>query len=143
MDLNMKLSFLLCFVVLSSCGEGVSGIEFNDFLNRVISTAGDGAVDCGQVEVGSSQLEANMCVVDSFTNKSPFRAIYLVQGIDSSVATAIAAGEDNKVYYLYFDSDPSGGARLNNGRISQIECLDAEYQGSVDVDCSELFSCAN
>ncbi len=134
--------FIVLFT-LSSCGakEYKSGIDFDDFRNKVKNTAGINAIDCGQVEISSNQLTTNTCVAESFLRQSPFFGIYKGQGTDSSVATGIAFGVDYKVHFLYFDSDPSGGGKKDNGKISQSECLNAKLGGSVDVDYYDLFSC--
>lgn len=138
-----NLIFLISLATLISCGEpdNNSGIDFNDFRNAVKSTAGNDAIDCGQVEISSSQLSANTCAADSFLKQAPFFAIYKLRGIDSSFASGIAVGKDNIVYFLFFDSDPSGGGKKNNGYISKTECKNAEYLGNADVNYYDLFSC--
>lgn len=141
----MRIVCILLFSIMTkACIQysGVSGTDFPDFRNQVSLTSGSGSLDCGQVESNGSQLEVNSCVAESFVNKISFFAIYKEQGVDSFIATGIAyVSNSNTLYFMIFDSDPSGGGRSDNGRIDQTECKGAVFQGSVDVNYFEMFSC--
>jgi len=138
-----NIKYLILLIALSSCGFylNVNGNNFEAFVNTVKTTAGNDAKDCGLVEIYASQLNANTCVANAFSQQIPFYAIYKLQGIDSSLATAIVSGTDHILYFIFFDSDPSGGGNMNNGKITTTECKNAKYLGKPNVPYSDLFSC--
>lgn len=73
--------------------------------------AGAGATDCGLVPVGGDATAADACAVEAFQGGAPFFVVYELQGIDSSVSTALAY-DGAQLISLYRDSDPSGGSNV-------------------------------
>jgi hypothetical protein len=71
--------------------------------------AGDGARDCGIVELGGDPSEVDACVVEAFEAERAFIARYQVQGTDSKVVTALASNTVGDVKLFQWDSAPCGG----------------------------------
>ncbi len=92
---------------------------FDEFIDEVKTSAGNEAIECGQVNVGESDIEANVCVSESYSNDLPFYAIYQLQGIDSFVAGAISKNENGMLILWSFDSSISGSGSSSDSRISQ------------------------
>ena len=140
----MKNFYILVLLLLLSGCEGTenkSGITMNDFINTVKSSTGENSIDCGQVEINENQFDTNNCMAEAFTNKSQFYAIYMLQGTDSLGAVGLAYAVDESLFFWYFDSDPTGGGSINNGKITKKECLNAIFSGNLNLDYYDVFSC--
>jgi len=114
--------------------------SFDDFKMEVIEATPSLSVDCGTVEIGESELDVNLCIAGAFANGQAFYAFYELQGFDSGVGEAISSDE-LKVYHWSYDSNPSGGIPASNSLITQTECNNPEFSGSVDGGHSEVFTC--
>lgn len=134
---------LILLLLLSGCevSENKSGITMNDFVNTVKSSTGENAIDCGQVEINENQFDTNACMAEAFTNNSQFYAIYMLQGTDSLGAVGLAYGVDEALFFWNFDSDPTGGGSIDNGKITKAECLNAVFSGNLDSEYYNVFSC--
>jgi len=149
MQYSNFMTLLAIFAFLSACGgsstkeAGTEGAgSFNDFRTEATAQAGTDAVECGTVEVGESQIDANSCVANAFANRETFVAFYKLQGIDSEVASAIVGNARGEVSYWLYDSNPSGGIPASPSRIDKEECKNATLSGSLDTGYENLFICA-
>jgi len=115
--------FIIATLTISGCTTGDSGIDFGDFRSAVASRAGNGAIEC------SSTDDSNQCISDSFQSAMPAYTVFEAQGVDSQGGNGIAITSSSRVFFLNFDSDPSGGGSLNNGRITTRECVNPELSG--------------
>lgn len=61
--------------------------------------------------MGGAPSTADACAVEAFQAGAPFFVVAELQGIDSSVSTAVAFDGTN-LLSLYRDSDPSGGSNV-------------------------------
>jgi hypothetical protein len=84
--------------------------------------AGTGAVNCGRVAVNGNSTATDQCVADAFSIKRAFFARYDLQGIDSLVSRLVAGTASGKVYFLLWDSDPSGGSKAPE-TVDRNECM--------------------
>lgn len=116
-------------------------ITFDEFVDEVSASSGDEAVDCGIVEIGASDVDANTCVAQAFVDGQSFFSVYELQGFDSNVGAALSGDSDGKVFRWTYDSNPSG-ATGSSSEIDTTECVDAELSGSLDSGYADVFSCA-
>jgi len=123
MQIAGYIAALITILGISSCTSGESGISFDDFRNAVAARAGSGAVECSNTD------NSNQCIADSFQAVVPAFSVFESQGIDSQGGNGIAITSDSRVFFLNFDSDPSGGGSLNNGSISTRECINPVLSG--------------
>jgi len=138
------VSFAL-FVALSACSDGGGdgdgdGETFEDFRDQVRGAAGRDADACGDVELNGSELEADTCLAQAFTNGTGAWPTVMQQGLDSFVASGTVV-RDGRVIFYGFDSDPSGGGARNNGRISTTECVGPSLSGVVGDPQTGAFQC--
>lgn len=70
---------------------------------RLRALAGEGATDCGRVEVNESAETSDKCVKKEFGSKKPFLVRYDVHEIDEEVAVGLAADQDSTMYAIAFD----------------------------------------
>ena len=105
---------------LTACDSGESGVTFADFRNAVEARAGTDAIEC------SSQIDPNQCIADAFDRATAAFSVFTGQGIDSQTGNGVAITNTSRVFFLDFDSDPSGGGSSSNGRISTRECVNPQ-----------------
>ena len=136
----MKKFYILIFILFfTACYENKSGVTMNDFINTVKASTKENAIDCGYAEIRENQFEINTCVTESFEKKLPFYAIYQLQGTDSLVAKGIVYTTDETLFFYHFDSDPSGSASENNGKITKTECIEPIVSGNLDTGYSVFY----
>ena len=153
LSLGAAICGLFFLIALYGCDGGddsdggdtdVTGIDFQDFRAEVARAAGDGATDCGDVPVNGDRSEVNCCIASNFSRALPAYATFMEQGIDSQVARGVSSDAVQAVEQFFFDSDPSGSARPNNGRIYQSTCESSEPKSDVCSDTGgSAFECAN
>ncbi len=134
---NSKYFFIIILLgfTLISCGDGLNdstGLDSDDFDQKIHSLASQDAIDCGRVAVGEDRETVDNCVIDSFTERQPFYARYDFQGIDSQVAFAIIFHSDGHTDFLQFDSDPLGRGRSDSGIIYKSSCQTPELDHFYD-----------
>jgi len=142
-----NLLFIYIFLVVvfftTSCipdpSPAVTGATFQQFQQEVILLAGPDAYNCGYTQVDDDRTELSTCVVEHYLADDPNYAIYDLQGIDSNLSAAVAYNNSNEMYFLFFDSDPMGGARNNNGEISVRKCIEPSIVGEILGE--GLFNC--
>lgn len=122
-SLTSKIFVFISILGISGCTTGDSGINFEDFRNAVAVRAGTGAIEC------SSTDNPNQCIEDSFQMAVPAYSVFESDGIDSQGGSGVALTSTSRVFFLHFDSDPSGGGSLNNGRITTRECVNPVLSG--------------
>ena len=132
-------------VMMGGCGDtNKSGIDFNAFHEKVRRTAGDGAIDCGIVDIGADRSQTNCCVANNYKQSVPAYAIYKSQGIDSDYATGVCSNATGSVTFFGFDSDPSGSGSANNGEIRQNICMSPTILATACTDSVKLpFTCGS
>lgn len=153
MDYKYYLALLVA-VALSACGgeredrgdggdndEETQHLTFSDFAIAVSESAAVGADDCGIVEVGESELEANTCVADAYVYGRAFYAVYELQGIDSNVGAAWSGNTSGEVFLWHYDSHPGGGLSDLASVIETSECISPELSGTVDGSFENVFTC--
>jgi len=96
-------------------------ISIDEFEQKVVDSVGEKAINCGKVDIGDSTFVVNTCVSDSFFINTPFYAIYIQQGTDSSVASAFAMNSSGVVEHWSYDSDISGGSNRES-RVTSTVC---------------------
>ena len=114
------LFIFVASLLVYGCSTGNSGIGLNDFENAVSTQAGRDAIDCGAL------ADPNLCISEGFNNSTAAFVVNIGQGTDSLVASGVAVKSNARVFFMSFDSDPSGGGSLNNGRITTSECINPQ-----------------
>ncbi len=117
-------------------------ISIEEFEQKVVDSVGEKAINCGKVDIGDSIFVVNTCVSDSFFINTPFYAIYIRQGTDSSVASALAMNSSGVVEHWSYDSDISGGSNRESRVISTV-CENpniALYLNDINID---IIECTN
>lgn len=132
-------------VMLSACSNNSnssrSGTTLEDFRNELLAAAGPNGRACGELAIGESEIDADSCLAEAFTNDTPAWSIVRRQGIDSTVAMGTTVRHRNVVFYD-FDGDPNGGGADDNGRISTRECIEPSLSGIVgDPMNAPTFQC--
>lgn len=119
-----KLEYIALITLLVAACSSVSGrrATFDSFVAEVKSAAGAGAIDCGHVTLGADRSVANCCVAINFIRSLPFSVSFDEQGIDSRVARGLMRNIHGTTTLFYFDSDPSGGYRQDNGVVYSHAC---------------------
>lgn len=129
--------------VAVSCNDS-GGTTFDDFRFAVRSEAGRNATDCGIVAIGGDRSEANCCILSHYSQALPAFAVYRFQGTDSFVASAVAVDGQRSVTNFGFDSDPNGGGRSDNGRITSRACRNPQPAANACSDPDGLpFECSS
>jgi len=126
----MAYKFCICTVLLAlstGCNDNKGSdskfISIDEFEQQVFDSVGEQAINCGKVDINDSPFLVNTCVSDSFIINTPFYAIYIQQGIDSSVVSAFAMNSSGVVEYWTYDSDISGGSNRES-RVTSLICED-------------------
>lgn len=145
--ISIGMLLIFCFGLVS-CGSGSSKSSdkvvsktFDDFKNEVRQSSGEGATNCGVVEVGDSQVEANTCVAAAFVNNEAFYAVYELQGIDSSVGAAWSGRSNGEISRWSFDSNPGGGVPAKSSTTTKTLCANPTLSGSLDSGYQDIFTC--
>jgi hypothetical protein len=87
------------------------------------SLAGRGVVDCGTVKPGSDPGKATLCGLAAHSREVPFRVVYMLQGIDSTVADAFVQSPEGRLFRIAYDSCPQGcGFSLWHQRTYTVPC---------------------
>jgi len=68
-------------------------------------------------------------IADSFQTAMPVYTVFETQGIDSQGGNGVTITSTSRVFFLSFDSDPTGGGSLNTGQISTRECINPTLRG--------------
>lgn len=132
----------LTAIALAGCSDsGTSGTYLSDFRDRVEATAGPQADDCGTAAIGESRTPQNTCIADAFQAGRPAYALYQEASFDSQVFSALTSTADGAVTQLFFDADPDGEGRLDNGSIASVVCQGAMLSGNLDGEASDVFIC--
>jgi hypothetical protein len=95
--------------------------------------AGPGAVDCGRAPFGGP-LRVNDCVLRAVIEKRPFRARFILIGIDYHLETALVGAAEGSAYEITFMEGPYVPPEY---RLQQEQCpeplkLEVTDQGSVN-----------
>jgi hypothetical protein len=115
--------FLLALTTGCNKSEGPDSafISIEEFEQQVLDSVTEQATNCGKVAIGDSPFVVNTCVSDSFIINTPFYAVYIQQGTDSSVASAITMNTSGVVEHWLYDSDISGGSN-SGSRVTVTVC---------------------
>jgi len=117
-------------------------ISIEEFEQQVLDSISEQATNCGKVDIGDSAYNVNTCVSDSFIINIPFYAIYIKQGIDSSVAIAFTMHESGVVEYWTYDSDISGGSNRES-RVTATVCENPSITIDLDDSNVNVIECSN
>ena len=95
--------------------------------------AGPAAVDCGRAPLGGP-LRVNDCVLSAMREKRPFRARFIVLGIDAHIERALIEAADGSAYEITFMEGPYVPAEYT---LYEKQCpeplkLELTDQGSVE-----------
>ena len=110
-----------------------------------MDSVGEKDINWGKVDIGDSPFVVNTCVSDSFFINTPFYAVYIQQGIDSSVVSAFAMNSSGVVEHWSYDSDISGGSNRES-RVTSTVCdnpsvaLDLNDINLNVIECTSWFS---
>ena len=117
--------FLIFLTLTVGCNKGNDPdskfISIEEFEQQISDSLDEQATNCGQVDIGASPFNVNTCVSDSFILNMPFYAVYIQQGIDSSVASAFTMNSSGVVEYWSYDSDITGGSGAES-RVTATVC---------------------
>lgn len=105
----------------------------------------DGAVDCGELELGADPTGIAACVEDALASGAPFTVRQQLQGIDSFVEVGWLVDRDGVVQQLFWDSNICGSPQCDDGcgpTVSVMECVDPRAgampeQALVDCEAGE------
>src|SRR5260370_42593924 len=104
------LLLLLCILFLDSMGFSILLVRVTgDAMDwRSHYSAGLFSTNCGRVRIRKDPTKATECALKANSEGRPFRVVYDIQGIDSTVAGGIVRKSDGKLLALQFDGCPSG-----------------------------------
>ena len=124
----------------------LSGITLESFREMLAERSGAEGWDCGHMEALSDSREVNCCVLEHLELGQPFHATFRAAAAgDSAITHGIAFDGDGNLSVYLFDSDPSGGGRLDNRTVLEDSCLQMELiEATCDSDNPRLpISCSN
>lgn len=134
----MIVSLALLVVCSSGCGQTC---EVEDVREQVSERAGDGATNCGDLDLGVDATAAYACAHDAFRAGTPFRFTQGVMGRDSRLVGGWARSPAGELFYFAYDSDRSGGGR-DGGAIHVQRCDGAAPNESTSISSPRaLFAC--
>jgi hypothetical protein len=107
-----------------------------------VDSVAEQAIYCGKVDIGDSPFVVNTCVSDSFIINIPFYAVYIQQGIDSSVASAFTMNTSGVVEYWSYDSDISGGSN-SESRVTATVCENPSVNFDLNDTNINVIECSN
>jgi hypothetical protein len=85
--------------------------------------AGFFSTNCGRVRIREDATKATECALKANSDGRPFRVVYDIQGIDSTVAGGIVSKAVGKLLALEFDGCPTGcGFSMLQQRVSIVSC---------------------
>jgi hypothetical protein len=87
-----------------------------------LELAGTVATNCGRVAVNGDSTSTDQCVSEAFSMRHAFFARYDLRGTDSRVSRFVVGTASGKVYFLLWDSDPSGGSNAPE-TLGRTECV--------------------
>jgi len=87
---------------------------------RLRAIAGQGAINCGRVQVGGTAAKANDCAKKAFSDKKAFYVQYDVHELDEDISTGIGSDGQGNVFVAGFDDAGVSASRLGD----QAEVLD-------------------
>lgn len=139
----MRTLLILVAVTALASGCGTECLR-EDIERETSSSAGDGAMNCGDVTLGESAESTVTCATNSLAASTPFRATIQAQGTDSEVIVGWALNAEGQLFQLSFDSDRTGGSG-DGGAIFINRCLGATPAGSNPelVRQGQLFTCSS
>jgi len=120
--LQLALTVLVPLLLAACLSNGGSRKTFEEFRAEVKMLAGASTTDCGHVALGADRSVANCCVAINFIRSLPFSVSFDEQGIDSRVARGLMRDAYGTTTLFFFDSDPSGGYRQDNGVVYSRTC---------------------
>ena len=104
-------------------------IDVEQFQQQLQTAAGMDAEFCGRVEASETSIATDNCVENSFNSQTPFYAVYMLQGIDSTVAEGISFNPQKELYFWDYDSSITGQGDAGPSRIVQQQCVNPVYTG--------------
>jgi hypothetical protein len=102
------VQFVVAVAALTSCTLGPSWKDYRELLR---AKAGEGAQDCGTVDLRQSRLPALACAQEALRVGTPFYVVFQVQGIDSRIFHGLASSASGDAAWVQWDSDAYGGGR--------------------------------
>ncbi len=109
--------------------------------NKLKSLAGADSQDCGSVPLGNDHTAAIACAKSTTASGRAYRLAMQFQGVDSLVWQGAVRNEQGKLWVLYYDSAPSGGAGAGP-TLSSVPCHDIRFEvpGEDLIDCQPVSS---
>lgn len=107
---SVALAIFLLILFLAACVPAPTVLsdlllrltgDLMDWKSHLLS--GINSVNCGRVKIGEPVSVATRCTLQASAERKPFRVIYNLQGIDSSVAGGIVRTRDGRVLSLSYD----------------------------------------
>jgi hypothetical protein len=121
--------FGICLLILLASALGDDGEPTGALDRRLLSIAGDNAINCGTVTVHESPKKANQCVRKAFSAKKAFYVRYHLPSRDSFSAVGLAGNGSPDVYLVEFDTArftpgaiKGGGQLLDDGHSIVTPC---------------------
>ncbi len=131
--MKRKLFLLTTVVVFSTIAAWFAVYLTGEwrFQQYTKSTAGPGAIDCGQALALTNPASALSCVETAMTSQRPFFAFIEHMGIDSKIVSGIASKADGSIHVIRYGSAPCGRPlSCLPGRL-QKQCAVSTYAHSV------------
>lgn len=120
-----------------------TAFRYGDTLERESrKLAGPSAIDCGRAPLGGP-LRVNACVLRAIKENSPFRARYVVLGINFPTETSLIRAADGRAYEITFMEGPYVPPEY---RLSKRQCpepLKLEATKQISIDGGRLSCLAN
>lgn len=118
-------------------------LTLSDAKTAASNSAGPDATDCGTVDIGADRSTANCCMATSAAGATSAYALYMEQGIDSTVATAVSVDKLGKVTYFLFDGVMGDFSEDPVGQIVENPCTAPEPANNVCSNTADPpFACS-
>lgn len=104
--MSRRWALPLALLAVFACARGPS---LQEYLSLLQERAGTGSKDCGVVRLLHPRSEAVRCAQAALEDRTPFRVVFQVQGIDSEIFHGLAVDARGNASWLRWDSDSYGG----------------------------------
>ena len=104
-------------------------IDVDQFQQTLQMAAGTDSEFCGRVEASITSIATDTCIENAFSTRTPFYAVYMLQGIDSTVAEGISFNSMNELFFWDYDSSITGQGNAGPSRVIQQQCVNPVFQG--------------
>lgn len=116
-------------------------VSLDQFQAQIQNDTAAGALFCGKVEAMQLTANVDQCVSDAFSGGRAFYAVYVLQGIDSTVAEGVSGSSSGDIVLWSYDSSVTGQGDSGPSDVRNAVCDSPVYVGGTGQSVSSKFQC--